>query len=85
MTMAYLVDRVFSIYSILILVRIVLSWVGVNQYNPWYRLLCRVTDPFLEPFRQLIPPISGIDFSPIVAFFVLNLLRKVVVSFLIGP
>jgi len=84
MALAYLVDKAFALYSILILARIILSWIRVNYYNPWYVLLCRVTDPFLDPFRRLIPPISGIDFSPIIAFFALALLRRVVLAMLVG-
>lgn len=84
MALAYLVDKAFALYSILILGRIILSWVRVNYHNPWYGLLCRVTDPFLDPFRRLIPPISGIDFSPIIAFFALTLLRRVVFAMLVG-
>lgn len=84
MALAYLLDKAFAFYSILILARIILSWVRVNHYNPWFVLLCRVTDPFLDPFRRLIPPISGIDFSPIIAFFALSLLRRVVLAMLVG-
>ena len=84
MTLAYLVDRAFALYTVLILIRIILSWIRVNRYNPWYVLLCRVTDPFLDPFRRLIPPFSGIDFSPIIAFLVLSILRRVVFSILAG-
>ena len=84
MALAYLVDRAFALYSVLILARIILSWINVNRYNPWFILLCRITDPFLDPFRRLIPPFSGIDFSPIIAFLVLSILRKVVVAMLGG-
>ncbi|MBN2290294.1 MAG: YggT family protein [Candidatus Glassbacteria bacterium] len=84
MSLPYLVDRALALYSFLILVRIILSWVRVNRFNPWFVLLCRATDPFLDPFRRLIPPFSGIDFSPVVAFFVLSILRRVLVSMLAG-
>jgi YggT family protein len=84
MSIAYLVDKAFALYTALILIRIILSWIRVNRYNPWYVLLCRVTDPFLDPFRRLIPPFSGIDFSPVVAFLVLSILRRVVLSILTG-
>lgn len=79
-----LVNTVFTFYGYLLLARIVLSWIRVNYYNPWVRLLVRITDPFLEPFRAIIPPLGGIDFSPIIAFFVLNLLRSLIVRLLMG-
>ncbi|OGF97663.1 MAG: hypothetical protein A3F83_08640 [Candidatus Glassbacteria bacterium RIFCSPLOWO2_12_FULL_58_11] len=83
MLMVNFVNGALTLYGYLLLARILISWVGVNYSNPWIRLLCRLTDPFLEPFRALIPPLSGIDFSPLVAFFVLNMLRSVLVRFLL--
>ncbi len=79
-----LIDKLIAIYSYLLLARVALSWFRVNYYNPWVRLLLRITDPFLEPFRALIPPMGGIDFSPIVAFLVLNLIRSLLIRFLLG-
>jgi YggT family protein len=76
-----LVNIVFTIYGYLLLARIILSWLRVDYNNPWIRLLVRVTEPFLAPFRTLIPPLGGIDFSPIVAFVVLNMLRRVISMF----
>ena len=51
--------------------------------KPWVRLLVRITEPFLAPFRALIPPLGGIDFSPIVAFFVLSMIKRLLLG-LIG-
>lgn len=80
--LAVLVGKLINIYSFLLLVRIILSWVRVDYRNAWVRLLVKLTDPFLDPFRRLIPPIGGIDFSPILAFMVLNMLGNVLVRFL---
>jgi YggT family protein len=80
----WLVSTLISVYSYLLLARIVISWIGVSAYNPWIRLLVRITDPFLDPFRAVIPPIAGLDFSPLLAFFVLNMLRTVLVRFLMN-
>ncbi|MEA2063077.1 MAG: YggT family protein [Gemmatimonadota bacterium] len=84
MVLAYLLDKTIYFYSLLILARIILSWFRVNHYNHWYRLLCRLTDPFLDLFRPLVPSLGGIDFSPIIAFLVLNILRRVVFALLAG-
>ncbi|HUU26645.1 MAG TPA: YggT family protein [archaeon] len=78
-----LVDIVINIYGFLLLARILLSWIRVNYYNPWIRLLVKVTEPFLAPFRALIPPFAGIDFSPIIAFLILSMLRTVLVRLLL--
>ncbi|MBT4510872.1 MAG: YggT family protein [Chloroflexi bacterium] len=84
MPMLYgLVDKGFTIYGYMLLARIVISWFNVDYRQPWVQLLVRVTDPFLQPFRALIPVFGGIDFSPIVAFFVLSMIKRLVLT-LIG-
>lgn len=60
------------IYSVLILIRILLSWFpNLNWYNPPLSTLSQITDPYLNLFRSIIPPLGGIDFSPMLAMFVL--------------
>jgi len=79
-----LVDNLFVLYELLILARIVISWIRVSYYNPWVRLIARLTDPYLKIFRAVIPPLGAIDFSPILALFVLIMLRRVVLTLLRG-
>ncbi len=63
-----------SIYLVLMFVRILLSWFpNVNWYDPPFSILSQLTDPYLNLFRSLIPPLGGIDFSPIIAIFVLQI------------
>jgi YggT family protein len=65
-----------SVYNLIITARILLSWFpqaqGVGLLQPVYA----ITDPFLNLFRGLIPPLFGLDFSPILAFFLLNVLGQ---------
>lgn len=79
----YLALSVYWFFTILIwimIVRILLSWFpNINWYNQPFRAMKEITDPILEPFRKLIPPFSGIDFSPIFAFLCLEVLRYVIV------
>ncbi|ESQ16421.1 MAG TPA: YggT family protein [Chromatiaceae bacterium] len=56
-----------SIFLFAILVRVILSWVNPDPYNPAIELLNRLTDPILIPAQRMIPPISGIDLSPMLA------------------
>ena len=49
--LAVLVSKLINIYSFLLLVRIILSWVRADYRNAWVRLLVKLTEPFLEPFR----------------------------------
>jgi YggT family protein len=89
-TPAGIVVFVFQLFQILILIRVLLSWIYTNPYspalnNPAVRILYQVTDPILEPIRKVIPPIGGaIDISPIVALLLLDIVRRILVSFLMG-
>ncbi len=73
----YLLYGFLGIYSLLIVIRIVLSWV-TSSINPVTRFLIRLTDPILEPFRRLIPPLGMFDISPIVVLILLNFLQAAV-------
>ena len=77
-----LVRVAFKIYSVLLIVRILMSWIQPNPLNPLVRFLRRVTDPVLEPFRQLIPSIGGLDLSPMVVLFLLQFLERLVIGLL---
>lgn len=55
-----------------ILIRIILSWVAPGNYNPIVALLNSLAEPVLRPFRRMIPPIGGIDISPIFAIILLQ-------------
>lgn len=66
-----------EIYSYVLIARILCSWLpNVDWYKQPFRLLNVLTEPILAPFRRLIPPLGGIDFSPMVLFFALNLLQN---------
>ena len=74
----------FTIIIWIMIVRVLLSWFpNINWYNQPFKAMKEITDPILEPFRRIIPPISGIDFSPIIAFLALEILREVVIRLLI--
>jgi len=77
-----LVDIFFQVLSITLFIRIALSWFSHDPYHPIISLIYRITDPILTPFRQLIPPIGGLDISPIFAFMALSLIEKLIKAFL---
>jgi YggT family protein len=55
-----------------VLIRIILSWVAPNNYNPIVALLNSLAEPILRPFRRLVPSIGGLDISPIFAIVLLQ-------------
>ncbi|MCL2930350.1 MAG: YggT family protein [Trichodesmium sp. St2_bin6] len=62
-----------NIYLLLMFIRILLSWFpNINWYDPPFSVLSQLTDPYLNIFRSVIPPLGGIDFSPIIAIFALQ-------------
>ncbi len=70
----YLLYGFIGIYTLLILCRIILSWV-TSYSNRLLRALSRLTDPVLDPFRRLIPPLGMFDISPIIVLFALHFLQ----------
>ncbi|MDP8259216.1 MAG: YggT family protein [Candidatus Aadella gelida] len=81
-SLALLISLVLNIVYFLLVARIILSWVGADTYNEIVRIIYKVTDPILAPFRRLPLQAGGIDFSPIVAFIALNVVKSFVVNIL---
>jgi YggT family protein len=78
-SIAQAISTLIYIETLLILVRIALSWFpGIDPWNPLVRLLRAVVDPVLLPFRRILPTFGGIDFSPILAIIVLGWLSRTV-------
>jgi len=62
--------------SLLILIRVLLSWFPIDMRNPIVRLLFEVTEPILAPFRRVIPRIGMFDLSPLAALLVIQFLQR---------
>ncbi|MCL2934317.1 MAG: YggT family protein [Trichodesmium sp. MAG_R03] len=74
-----------NIYLILMFIRILLSWFpNINWYDPPFSVLSQLTDPYLNIFRSIIPPLGGIDFSPIIAIFALQFVAQSLTGLLGG-
>lgn len=79
-----IINTTFKLYSYLILARIFLSWIPVDHYNPVVQFIYKITEPVLAPFRIILPLGSmGFDLSPIIVFFLLNLLQRSIINILI--
>ncbi len=79
-SLAELVRMAFELYSIILLVRILITWVNPDPFNPIVQFLSNVTDPVLEPLRRVIPPLGPLDISPLVAFLILRFLQSFLVQ-----
>lgn len=74
------VQTLFQVYSFILLARVLTSWFQVDPYNPVIRILYQLTEPLLAPIRRLLPQTGMMDFSPIVAFVVITVVERIVVS-----
>ncbi len=71
----------FRIYEIIILARVIISWIQVDQYHPIVIWIYRLTEPVLDPIRRIIPfERIGIDLSPLVVLLLLGLLKRLLVQ-----
>lgn len=75
-----LIGAVLNIYFVSILAQVILSWVGPGTYNPLTSILYAINEPLMAPARRLLPPLSGIDLSPIIVFLGIGLLKILLVS-----
>jgi len=67
-----------DLYALVLIARIVFSWMPPRaRASQLYEFLHAITEPVMRPMRRLIPPISGIDFSPILVFVLLAIVRHV--------
>jgi YggT family protein len=86
------VEALFLVYLIVIFIRVLLSWIPRIPYNRYLRAIVgfvhEVTDPYLNVFRRVIPPLGGggmaIDLSPILAIIVLYIVSGLVVGLIRG-
>ena len=71
-----LIDTFITFYSILIVLRIFMSWLPSIDWDAQpVKGIRIVTDAYLDIFRRFVPPIGGLDFSPIVALLFLNVIQ----------
>lgn len=79
-SIAELIALILNVYLISILVQIILSWAGPGVQNPVTGILYAINEPVMRPARRILPPISGIDLSPILVFLGIGLLKILIVS-----
>ncbi|MFD1735740.1 YggT family protein [Bacillus salitolerans] len=72
--------QIIQIYSYALIIYILLSWFPNARESGFGQLLAKICEPYLEPFRKIIPPLGMIDISPIVAIFLLNFASRGLIS-----
>ncbi len=71
------VDALIDLYSLVVLAAVILSWLPGSRDNPLAMIVYRLTEPVLAPIRRVLPPIGGLDFSPLVLLFALRFLKQI--------
>ena len=86
MRLLYTVVNVgFSLYTFLILIRCILSWLPLGRGNALIRFIYEISEPVLSPFRRLMGGFMvGIDFSPVLAVMVLEFVRQLILKILLN-
>ncbi|HBT48112.1 MAG TPA: YggT family protein [Peptococcaceae bacterium] len=79
-----LIEVAFRVFEWLIIARVILSFLPHNAYHPVCRFIYESTEPVLGFFRRLLPRTSlPLDFSPLVAIIALEVIKRLVVGFLL--
>ena len=74
-----LLVSLIDLYSLIVLVAVILSWIRLDRRNPLAAIVYGITEPVLAPIRNWLPPMGGLDLSPMVLLIGLQLLKNLLV------
>lgn len=87
MLLINIINAIFFAFYVLLFASIILSWVRPNPYHPTWGPIIRVVngivDPILNPIRRLLPPLGGLDFSPMVVLLLARVLQGALIRLVI--
>ncbi len=76
---ADLISLTLTIFLIAIIIQVILSWISPGQYNPVIGLVQSIARPALRPFQKLIPPLGGLDLTPLFATLGIMVLKMLII------
>jgi YggT family protein len=76
-----LVLSLLDIYSWVVIIRALISWVSPDPYNPIVQILAKLTEPVLRPLRKLVPPekMGGLDLTPLILILLIQLVKYTII------
>jgi len=77
--MLLLLIQLIDVYTIVVLAAVVLTWIRLSPRNPVLQFVHMLTEPVLAPARRIIPPLGGLDISPMLVMIALQAIRSVLV------
>ncbi len=78
--LVFLIDTLVNLYLIVLLARVLLPLLGLSPHHPIVQWSLRLTEPVLSPIRSVLPRVGMLDFSPLVAMILLNVLQSILVA-----
>lgn len=81
--LANILDIVLTVYTFVIIIAAIISWVNPDPYNPVVRFLYAVTEPLLRPIRRVLPFRLPIDISPVILLLLIYFIQKFLITSLI--
>ncbi len=76
---ADLVALIFTVFLAAVIIQVIISWVSPGQYNPVIGLVSKLASPVLSPIRKFVPPLGGIDLTPLFATLLLLVAKMLIV------
>lgn len=80
----YFINIIFQVYTLMLFARILASWIPQAHEYRIMQFVSYYTDPYLNLFRRIIPPLGMFDLSPIVAFLALRFAQNILINFLVS-
>ncbi len=71
----YFAVQLIDLYTVIVFIAVITSWFQLPPTNPVARFTRTLTEPVLAPIRKLIPPLGGLDFSPLLLLLLLQFVR----------
>ena len=71
-----IVRAIFSLFRIAIIVSVVASWLPISQFSRWVRWSYKLSEPILSPLRRFVPPLGGLDLTPLIAYLLIGLIES---------
>lgn len=87
-TLSFILNIVWWIFLIMIIMSWLISFNVINTRNQFvnsvWRVLNQITEPILKPIRRIIPPVGGLDLSPLIVFVIIFFLQNLIASLAVG-
>jgi len=78
-SIADLIALLLTVFLVAVIIKVILSWVNPGHYNPVIGLVDKIAEPVLRPVRKLVPPIGGLDLSPMFAILLVLVAKMLIV------